>query len=207
VGLNLYYLFTEILLAFDDIPPDDSRLNLALAPVHGFGWLVYVSLLALHTILAVIITELMSRTYGKWWLWLAVAFLFPIIGPIAIYLYHTIVSTSVSDARKRTFWERTLLNGPVSLSRILLKEKAKAQEVILLEPMPRTGGPECSVHDTEIDALLDQGKFTQARGLAWKMMEIAREAKHQNQIAKYQEYLEVIAERESVESGVDLYNR
>ena len=181
----------------------DSRYNVALMPVHEFSWWIIVCLLALHGVLAAIISELMGRTYGKWWLWFVIAISLPLIGPIVVLLYHWIVSTSVADARKATFWERVLWGGPVSLARALQREKARAVEVSLHNYSPPNTKSSVNHRDPEIEALLIRGKFSEARGHAWKMLEIARESGHSEQIARYQEYLEVIALRESEESGLD----
>ena len=188
-----------------DVTVDDSRYRLALMPLHEFTWWIIICLLALHTIIAVIIAELMGRTYGKWWLWLIVAFCFPFVGPVAIYLYHVIVSSSIIEARKKSFWERWLFSGPVSLDRALQREQLRAQQVTLrnYNPNPVDKG-RVNGQDAEIEALLRLGKFGDARAQTWKMLDIAKEAQHQEQIDKYLDYLEIIAIQESSESGVSL---
>ena len=173
------------------------------ALLHEFRWWIIICLLAFHTVVSVIVMELMGRTYGKYWLWLAVVFCFPVIGLIAILLYHSIAFCGVQEARRRSFWERVLFSGPVSLIRAMQKEQARAQEVTLHAYVQGSGDHKRKEHDTEIDSLLSQGKFGEARGHAWKMMEIAREAGHAEQVTKYMDYLEVIALKESADSGVD----
>jgi hypothetical protein len=190
-----------VLLAAGGI--NDSRYHLALVPVHEFRWWIYICLIALHTIVSVIIMELMGRTYKKYWLWLLVAFCFPVVGAIAIFIYHTIASTGMREARRRSFWERILQSGPVSLLRALQKEQSRAQEVKLHVYVQGNGKPKSNGHDAEIEALLSQGRFRDARGHAWKMIEIAREAGHGDQITKYLDYLEVIALKESAATGID----
>lgn len=182
---------------------DDSRYNLALVPVHEFRWWIFICLIALHTVVSVIIMELMGRSYKKYLLWLAVAFCFPVVGAIAILLYHNIASSSVREARRRSFWSRLLQSGPVNLLRALQKEQAQAQEVKLHTYVQGNGNHKNNGHDPEIESLLEQGKFRDARGHAWKMMEIAKEAGHTDQVTKYLDYLEIIAQRESAETGVD----
>jgi hypothetical protein len=188
-----------------DVTVDDSRYGLALMPLHEFTWWIIICLLALHTIIAVIITELMGRTYGKWWLWLIVAFCFPFFGPVAIYLYHVIVSSSITEARKKSFWERWLFTGPVSLNRALQREQLRAQQVTLrnYNPNPVDKG-RVNGQDAKIEALLRLGKFGDARAQTWKMLDIAKEAQHQEQIDKYLDYLEIIAIQEAAETGVSL---
>lgn len=189
-----------------DIDPvaDEGRVALAYLPVREFKLWIYLCMLALHTIVAVIITELMSRTYGRWYLWLAIAFVLPLIGPIAILLYHSIIASSVTEARRRSFWERLLFSGPVSLYRILLKEQARAQEVNLSPFGAQSKRIQSSARDPKIDGLLEHGKYAEARAHAWKMMEIARESRDTGQDERYQRYLELIAEKESLNAGSDL---
>lgn len=179
---------------------DDTRSRLAYTPVQEFKWSIYLYLLALHGIIAAIVTELMGRSYGKWWLWFIISFCLPLIGPVAILLYHHIVSSSVIEARKRSFWERMLMSAPVSLLKHFHNEQRRAQEVVLLERR-QTSSIERNGRDPEIEALIIQGRFSEARTQAWKLLEIAIESHHQSQIDKYQEYLEIIAEKESISSG------
>lgn len=183
---------------------DDSRFDLAIVPLHQFKWWTYLYLLAFHTVVAVIITELMGRSYGKWWLWLAVAFLLPIIGPISIFLYHLVASSAVAKARQGSLWERILATGPVSLLRAFRKEQAIAQEPVLYRLRPGSGVIQAGSRDANIEALLTKEEYEQARGHAWKMLDIAREAGDSAQIERYQEYLEVIAEKQSLSNGMDL---
>jgi hypothetical protein len=201
--MKLLSLFSISLIHLIDVGVDDSRYDLSRMPIHEFSWWIVIYLLALHTIIAVILTELMSRTYGKWWLWLMVAFCFPLIGPIAIYLYHSIASRSILEARKKSFWERWLFYRPVSLVRALQREQMRAQEVTLrnYNPNPVNKG-RINGQDPLIEELMRLKEFGQARAQAWKMLEIAKEAQHQDQIEKYLDYLEIIAIRESSDTGV-----
>jgi hypothetical protein len=183
-----------------------SLTDFTAIPVHQFKWLIYLSALAFHGVISVILTELMGRTYGKWWLWFTISFLLPVIGPISILMYHWILSTSVTEARQQTFWDRMLFGGPVSLRKILLKEQASAQEVKLTPYRPFTNNNTKPTNgsDPEVDRLIKQGNFGEARALAWNLMEIAREAQDGPSVNKYQDYLEVIAVKQSMESGEDI---
>jgi len=183
---------------------EGSRLHLALIPLREFSWWTYVSFLAFHGILAAIIAELMGRSYGKWWLWLAVALAFPIVGPIAILLYHLIASSAVTEARRKTFWERVLFTGPVSLLRAFQKEQARAREITLRPVNMSATRKRMNGADPELEQLIEQGKFNEARGLAWKMIEIARQTSLEDRIAIYMEYLEIIALKEASESGIEI---
>lgn len=183
---------------------EDTRYTLLQIPLGQFRWLIYISALAMHMVIAVIITELMSRSYSKWWLWFTVAFCFPIVGPISILWYHYIAATAVSQARKGSFWERLLFSNPVSLYKNFMKQQAVAQEATLYKSLPVSSGRRSFKRDAEIEALIVRERFDSARAHAWKMMEIARESSDAGQIERYQEYLEIIAEKESLASGSDL---
>jgi len=187
---------------------DRSITDYTAIPVDQFKWLIYLSALAFHGVIAVILTELMGRTYGKWWLWFTVAFFLPLIGAISILLYHSILSTSVTEARQQTFWERILFGAPVSLRRALAKEYSNAREVKLSDykPYKNNNGARSPSNgaDPEIESLLEAGKYGEARAVAWNLMEISREAQDKPNINRYQEYLEVIAERQSMDTGEEV---
>ncbi len=183
---------------------DDTRYTLLRLPLGQFKWLIYISAGAMHMIIAVIISELMSRSYRKWLLWFLVAFCFPIVGPISILWYHHIAAKAVSELRKESFWERLLFSNPVSLYKNFMKQQAVAQEATLHNPRPFSSGRSSFKRDAEIEALIVHERFDSARAHAWKMMEIARESSDADQIERYQEYLEIIAEKESLTSGSDL---
>lgn len=184
---------------------EDNRYSFASIPLHQFKWWVYLYVLAFHTILVVIVTELMTRTYGKWYVWLILSFCLPVIGPISIILYHWIVSGSLTKSRKHSFWTRMLSGGPVNLVRIFHRQQAMSEELFIRNiprGQPRPTNSEKS--NKTIEALLQQGKYNEARGHAWKMIEIARDAYDIDQIDRYQEYLEIIAEKQSLELNGDL---
>ena len=192
------------LQGLSDGPVEDSRYDLALVPVNQFRWWIYLWFVALHTIVAVILTELMGRTYGKPLLWFALSFLLPLVGPVTIFIYHIILSTSVTEARKQTFWERVLVGAPVSLQKMFFREHRRAQEAKLssfYEPDLRFR-PDGA--DPEIDKLLQMGKFQDARAHAWKMLEVAKELNDRSQTRTYQQYLEIIAEQQSLNSGREI---
>ena len=196
------------LTLFRVVGPDEiagSRFHLANIPIHEFSWWIVLWALALHTIVAVIITELMTRTYGKWYRWLFISFFIPVVGPIVILLYHLIAYESVRAARSQSFWERFLLSGPVSLRRAFLKEHARAQEVKLYAVRPKSPRSSIKIRDAVIEDALSQEKFGEARGQAWKMMEIARESKDFEILERYQDYLEIIADQESQNMGTDIH--
>jgi len=172
-------------------------------PLHQFKWLIILSALALHGIIAVILTELMGRSYGKSMLWFAIAFFLPLVGPVSIWLYHITLSSSVTGARRQTFWDRVLLGGPVSLARILVKERAMAQEVTLHDYKSVQNFRSKESMDLEIEEMISSGDFGGARAQAWKIIEVARDARDDSTVAKYQEYLEIIAEEESISVGQD----
>jgi len=180
--------------------PDIEYLSM---PLHQFKWLIILSALALHGVISVILGELMGRSYGKSLLWFAIAFLLPVVGPVLIWLYHITLSNSVTGARKQTFWERLLAGGPVSLVRVLLKEQARAKEVKLHDFKVSPQIHRKNGNDTEIDELIARNDFGNARAHAWKIIEVARETRDESTVAKYQEYLEVIAEQESITVGRD----
>ena len=172
-------------------------------PLHQFKWLIILSALALHGVISVILGELMGRSYGKSFLWFAFAFLFPIVGPVIIWIYHLTLSSFVTGARKQTFWERLLTGGPVSLVRVLLKEQARAKEVKLHDYKVSPQIHRKNGNDAEIDELIARNDFGSARAHAWKIIEVARETRDVSTVAKYQEYLETIAEKESITVGRD----
>ena len=181
----------------------DSRYELATMPVHQFRWWIILCFLAFHGVIAVIVTELMTRSYGKWYIWLAIALAIPVFGPVMIYLWHLGMAGSTAGTRKSTFWERVLYTGPVSLGRILLREKELAQETELFDIMSvKTRTAETK--DIALEQLLNEEKFAEARAQAWRMMEIAKDTRDNNKMAQYREYLELIAERESLASGLEL---
>ncbi len=193
-----------LLQDFNSAVGRDSAIEFVAIPVHQFKWMIYLSILAFHGVVAVILTELMGRTYGKPWLWFILAFGLPVVGWGTIGLYHLIMATTVTDARQQTFWERVLEGGPVSLLKILRREQAQAQEVKLVS---YNVNPECGAmngNDPELNKLLEDGKYNEARAIAWNMMEISRDANDQVNVDKYQYYLEIIAQSESMNSGVDL---
>jgi hypothetical protein len=187
------------------ITDDDSRFNLAVMPVHEFRWLIIVSLLAFHVVLSIIVTELMARTYGKGWLWFLVTFLFPFAGPVACLIYYRIASSSILEGRKKSYWSRFFFDSPVSMTKILQKEQADAREASLkLYVAPNTNAIITEKKDTVIEGLIAQGKYSEARSQTWKMMEIARERGRDDSMSKYQDYLDIIALRESSERGFEL---
>ncbi len=181
----------------------DTRADFAIVPLHEFKWWIYLWVLAFHTVLAVILTELMGRTYGKPWLWFIIAFCLPLVGPITILLYHLILYRSVLEARRQTFWNRMLAEGPVSLLKGLVKERARAREVVLEDYRPPAVSIRENGDDPKIELLLMQSRFGEARAHAWKMLEIARELGDSEKKAIYHEYLEIIAEQEAIHSGKD----
>ena len=180
---------------------DSSRHTLAFMPLGEFKWWIYLWFVALHTIIAVIVTELMGRTYGKWLLWFVVNFFLPVIGLIVSLWYHLIVSGSVSGARRQSFWDRFLSGTPVSLFKVFLRESHSAESMTLrsYHPTDLTFRPNGT--DPEIDQLLREGYYGEARAHAWKMLEIARELNDQPKMRAYQEYLEIIAEQQAINSG------
>jgi hypothetical protein len=183
---------------------EGSRYDLLRLPLHEFGLWIILCFLALHAVVAAIITELMTRSYGKWWMWLVVSLGLPVVGPISILLYHLIAATGLSEARKQTFWERMLLSGPVSLYRAFRIEQARWQDVKLRAFGPRRGDTQVDREDPHMEDLIRAGKFGEARAYAWEMMEIARERLDADRSEQYQQYLEVIAERQSQGEGRDL---
>jgi hypothetical protein len=201
------FVLSVLILAFEP-QSEGSRFNLAVTPIMEFKWWILLCFLAFHVVIAVVITELMGRTYGKWWLWLLVNFLFPIVGPVACLLYNWIASTSLVEARKSTFWQRFLIDSPVSLSKTLEAERAHAQEIPLrlqtgriLEHMKQ------NERDMAIDSLISKGKYAEARAKTWQMMSIAMEMRQDKEVSKLQDYLDVIATRESSERGFDAAGR
>jgi len=193
-----------ILQGLTDSHSEGSRYNLLVTPLTEFKWWIYLWFLAFHTIMAVILTELMSRTYGKPVLWFLLNFFFPFVGPVVTLWYHLIISASVSSARKETFWERVLHSNPVSLLRVFTREQARAQEMTLDPPKPTNLEFRADGSDPDIDQLLEDGKYSEARAHAWKMLEIAHEQKDKSRIATYQEYLEIVAEQQAINSGREL---
>lgn len=183
---------------------DGSRFNLAVMPLSEFKWWIYLWFIALHTVIAVILTELMGRTYGKPVMWFLLNFFLPLVGPVVTLWYHLIISSSVAEARKSTFWERVLHTGPVSLMRVFTREQARAQELTLDPPRPTDLRFKPDGSDPELDSLLQQGEYSAARAHAWKMLEIANEQKDETAARVYQEYLEVVAEQQAINSGREL---
>lgn len=181
----------------------NSDIEMLSVPVHQFKWLIILSALALHGVIAVILAELMGRSYGNSMLWFAIAFFLPFVGPISIWLYHLALSNYAVDARKKTFWDRVMFGGPVSLSRILLKEQAMAQEVTLHNYKTNVHVQKVSDKDPDIDAMIEQGDFSGARAHAWQIMGVAQDAGDKDTIARYQRYLEIIAEEEALSEGVE----
>jgi len=184
-------------------PANDSWFNYLAMPLHQFTWMIVLSVVALHGIVSTILTELMSRTYRHWFLWFLIVFCLPVIGAVTILMVHLTLAASVMESRKQSFWERVLLDGPVSLRKLLVREQARAREVTLSPYKPVATRGMSNGTDPQIDALLRQGRYPEARAHAWKMMEIARESFDNAGTVKYQDYLELIAERESVDSGGD----
>jgi hypothetical protein len=193
-----------ILQGLVDSHGDGSRYHLLVMPLSEFRWWIYLWFLAFHTVLAVILTELMSRTYGKPALWFILNFFLPLIGPVVTLWYHLIISSSISGARKETFWERVLSAKPVSLFKVFIREQARAQEITLDPPKPTNLEFRADGSDPNIDGLLEQGKYSEARAHAWKMLEIAHELKDKSRIATYQEYLEIVAEQQAINTGREL---
>jgi hypothetical protein len=189
---------------FSNAAGRDSSIEFSAIPIHQFKWMIYLSLLALHGVMTVIITELMGRTYGKAWLWFILAFGLPIVGPVTMYLYHQIMFTTMQDARQQTFWERLLRGSPVSLRKSLAIEQRRAQEVKLVEYNVNQKKSRSNGTDPSIERLLENGDYGEARAIAWKMMEIARETRDNNNVSRYQEYLEIIAESEAMNSGSEV---
>jgi hypothetical protein len=172
-------------------------------PVQQWKWWIVLCLLALHGIIAVIVTELMTRSYGKWYIWLPVAMGIPLFGPLLIYIWHVGMATSIAETRKKTFWERMFYDSPININRILLREKERTEQVRLY-----TNGPNArrsaTVKDMELEKLLEQEKFPEARAQAWRMMEIAKDMRDTGKMNQYRDYLELIAEKESLASGFEM---
>ncbi len=189
---------------FSTEPANDSWFNYLAMPLHQGAWMIILSVVALHGIVSAILTELMSRTYRLWLLWFLIAFCLPVIGAVTILMVHLTLSASVTESRKQSFWERVLLDSPVSLRRLLIREQARAREVTLSPYKPVATVGMSNGADPEIDALLREGRYPEARAHAWKMMEIARESLDNAGTMRYQDYLELIAEREAVDSGGDV---
>lgn len=181
----------------------DNRYEFLSMPVHQFKWWIVLCFLAFHGVISVIVTELMTRSYGKWYIWLPVAFLIPFFGPVMIYLWHLGMASSSAGTRRSTFWERMLYSGPVSLARILLREKELARETELRDVRPVVIRS-VETKDIALEQLLAQERFAEARAQAWRMMDIAKDMRDNFKIAQYSEYLELIAERESLASGIQL---
>ena len=51
--------------------------------------------------------------------------------------------------------------------------------------------------------MIKQGDFGGARAQAWQIMGVAQDACDRDTIARYQEYLEIIAEAEALAEGVE----
>jgi len=183
---------------------EDTRFHLGFSHIYGWRWSIALWILAFHTIISVIIAEVMGRSYGKPWLWFIVAFFIPVIGPIAILLYHALLASSSADARKQTFWEKVLFSRPVSLRKAIFREQARAGEVQLIDYGGKIKSREVTESNNEIEDLIKTGRYADARGVAWKLMEIAIDSGDKPGTARYQEYLEVIAQRESLSSGDDI---
>ncbi len=198
-----FFNLTSVQIFFQSSSPD-SRFELANMPIGQFKWWIILCVLALHTIIAVIITELMTRTYGRWYIWLPLALALPVIGPIGIYFWHLGIASSLIKARKKTFWKRVLFDVPVSLYRILLREQARTQEVVLNDVRPVNKRVSPVTKDPELEKLLASESFAEARALAWRMLEIATDMHDTPNINLYQEYLSVIGDRESMASGIEL---
>ncbi len=184
---------------------DPTKIESFSMPVHQFKWLIIFSIVAFHGVTSAILTELMGRTYGKYWLWYIICFTLPVIGPVSVWLYHTMLSTATMDARRRVFFERLLRGGPVSLRKLLIKERNEAQEVKLISYNNELNRSKNGT-DPELENLISEGKFAEARARAWKVMEIARDSGDDPTTGKYQHYLEIIAEQESIGSGADTAN-
>lgn len=197
-----FFNLTSVQIFFQSSSPD-SRYELANMPIGQFKGLIILCVLALHTIIAVIITELMSRTYGRWYIWLLLALALPVIGPIGIYFWHLGMASSLIKARKKTFWKRVLFDVPVSLYRILLREQARAQEVVLNDVRPVNNTVSPVIKDPELEKLLASESFAEARAHAWRMLEIATDMHDTSNIILYQEYLSVIGDKESMASGLE----
>lgn len=197
-----FFNLTSVQIFFQSTSPD-SRYELANMPIGQFKWLIFLCALALHTIIAVIITELMTRTYGRWYIWLPLALAFPVIGPIVIYFWHLGMASSLIKARKKTFWERVLYEVPVSLYRIILHERARAPEVELNDIKPTYQKASPVIKDPDLEKLLASESFAEARAYAWRKLEIATDMHDTSNINLYQEYLSVIGDRESMASGME----
>ncbi|HDS30135.1 MAG TPA: hypothetical protein ENN67_03740 [Firmicutes bacterium] len=178
--------------------------DLVMLPVHQFKWWILLYFLALHGIIAAIATELMGRTYGKWWLWFLVAFCFPLVGPVSIFLYHLIISSTVTDARKRTIWDRFFSTHPVSLYKAHLRDQARSEPPKLHNFSINPDLNNKPDRDAIIEAHLIKEEFDLARAHAWKMMEIARDSADSDQIERYQKYLEIIAEKQVISNGNEI---
>lgn len=197
-----FFNLTSFQIFFQSSTPD-SRYELAKMPIGQFNWLIILCVLALHTIIAVIITELMTRTYGRWYIWLPVALVLPVIGPIGIYFWHLGMASSLIKARKKTFWKRVLFDVPVSLYRVLLRDQATTHEVELNDVRPVNKKVSPVTKDPDLEKLLTSESFAEARAYAWKMLEIATDMHDTSNINLYQEYLSVIGDRESMASGME----
>jgi hypothetical protein len=200
--VSMIEVTTALFHTLADGSVDDTRFTLANVPLAQFTWWIVLCFLALHAVVAAILTELMGRSYGKPLLWFAISFCLPLVGPVSIWLYHLIVSTSVTDARRRTFWERLLSTAPANLLKAFWREQAR-QEEVKLRPVSQYRDVACRPNgaDPEIDALLRNQKYAEARGRAWRMLDIAHELRDVPKSRIYQDYLEIIAEQEAVNSG------
>jgi len=198
----MFEVTTALLHTLTNGAVDDTRFTLANVPIAQFSWWILLCFLALHGVITAILTELMGRSYGKWLLWFVIAFCLPVIGPISIWLYHLILSSSVTDARRQAFWERVLSSPPANLVRAFWREQAR-QEEIKLKPVShyRDVAYRPNGTDPEIDALLRNQKYAEARGRAWRMLDIAHELRDTPKTRIYQDYLEIIAEQEALNSG------
>jgi hypothetical protein len=176
--------------------------DLVMLPIQQFKWEIILFLLAMHAVITAIVTELMSRSYGKWWLWLIIAFALPVVGPISIFLYHCILSSAVGDARKQSFWDRFFLSSPVSLYKAHLRDQKRSEPPRLHDFHLNSPNGERPRRDSQIEACLIKEEYNAARAHAWKMMEIARDAADAEQIERYQHYLEIIAEKEHLSGGI-----
>ena len=180
----------------------DTRYDLITMPVDQFKWWIVLCFLAFHGVIAVIITELMSRSYGKWYIWLPITLGIPFFGPIMVYLWHLGMSTAASENRKNSFWERVLFDGSVNIGRFILRERQRDQDIQLLD-FKQFERRVLYSKDEALENLLDQEKFGEARAQAWRMMEIAKDMRDSRKMAQYRDYLEIIAEKESLAAGIE----
>ena len=179
----------------------ETRYDLLTMPVYQFKWWIILCLLAFHGVVAVIITELMSRSYGKWYIWLPITLGIPLFGPMMVWLWHVGMTSAASENRRNTFWERVLFDGSMSLGRIVMRESQIIKGIKLHEVRP-VELRHASTKDEALERLLEQEKFNEARAQAWRMMDIAKDMRDSRKMSQYSEYLELIAERESLASGL-----